>query len=566
MSRGISLHIGLNYVNPDAYDGWDGELAGCINDANDLERIASQQGYATTKITDSQATSGSVVQHINHAATQLNNGDYFLLTYSGHGGQVPDESAEEEDGNNETWVLWDRQLIDDELYALWSRFKAGVKIFILSDSCHSGTVIREFAGATSNSQPATYGNTRQAPLLNARQAMDEKSRFYRNMANDVFPGRRNVSPPQLRFIDPAVSLQNYTQNRSLYRSIRALAGSRDSNSINASIAFISGCQDNQYSYDGDDNGFFTGKVLKTWNNGQFNGGHRSFFEAILTEMPPYQTPNFLTIGATDTDFIESKPFTITAGHQGNNSSGGNSNNQGAGTVPRLEVANQWDADGAAPTFTAVTGEHPYYYIEVATDAYLFDYEQYGSQRTAENFYATWFDNRIAGRLTADQFTLPSYAWSNLREADRLYYRIGTTPQNDSWNGLVVSFRDHEYQNAPYFQLVEGGTQPGGQNNGTPGNNNYNCDLLGKAVGPAQPNVLFDVKMVQAMLNEVPRNEGGPRSKLTLDGAYGNRTAAAIERFQSEQNLATANGIIAPASTTVERLRSFFGQELRVATS
>ena len=29
MSKGISLHIGLNRVDPTAYDGWDGALAAC---------------------------------------------------------------------------------------------------------------------------------------------------------------------------------------------------------------------------------------------------------------------------------------------------------------------------------------------------------------------------------------------------------------------------------------------------------------------------------------------------------------------------------------------------------
>ena len=33
--KGISLHIGLNAVNADAYAGWDGPLAACEFDAND---------------------------------------------------------------------------------------------------------------------------------------------------------------------------------------------------------------------------------------------------------------------------------------------------------------------------------------------------------------------------------------------------------------------------------------------------------------------------------------------------------------------------------------------------
>ncbi|MDP9071378.1 MAG: caspase family protein, partial [Actinomycetota bacterium] len=34
--RGMSLHIGLNRVDPDGYNGWSGDLAGCENDARDM--------------------------------------------------------------------------------------------------------------------------------------------------------------------------------------------------------------------------------------------------------------------------------------------------------------------------------------------------------------------------------------------------------------------------------------------------------------------------------------------------------------------------------------------------
>jgi hypothetical protein len=45
---------------------------------------------------------------------------------------------------NETWVLYDRQMVDNEVYCLWGKFKSGVKIFVLSDSCHSGTMMRPY--------------------------------------------------------------------------------------------------------------------------------------------------------------------------------------------------------------------------------------------------------------------------------------------------------------------------------------------------------------------------------------------------------------------------------------
>ena len=65
-----------------------------------------------------------------------------MLTYSGHGGQLKDENNDEDDFLDETWCLYDRQYVDDELNARLRDFKPGVKIFVLSDACHSGTVVK----------------------------------------------------------------------------------------------------------------------------------------------------------------------------------------------------------------------------------------------------------------------------------------------------------------------------------------------------------------------------------------------------------------------------------------
>ena len=79
------------------------------------------------------------------AAASLTTAIFSCSTYSGHGGQVDDVNGDEDDALDETWVLWDRQLIDDELFSLWSQFAPGVRITMLSDSCHSGTVLRMIA-------------------------------------------------------------------------------------------------------------------------------------------------------------------------------------------------------------------------------------------------------------------------------------------------------------------------------------------------------------------------------------------------------------------------------------
>ena len=57
---------------------------------------------------------------------------------------MPDTNSDEgDDRKDETWVLFDRMLVDDELYTLWGKFAQAVRIAVISDSCHSGSVSRD---------------------------------------------------------------------------------------------------------------------------------------------------------------------------------------------------------------------------------------------------------------------------------------------------------------------------------------------------------------------------------------------------------------------------------------
>ncbi|MBM7116854.1 caspase family protein [Archangium primigenium] len=274
MATGLSIHIGLNHVNPAAYGGWDGALAGCINDARDMQRIADGLGYRSLLLVEHQATSARVVQELGLAARRLTSGDILLVTYSGHGGQTPDVNGDEADGQDETWVLWDRQLVDDELYALWSRFAPGVRIVLLSDSCHSGTVLR----------------MREAP-----PGMETSPRLeaVRTMPLDV---REALAARDAAGLATA----------------QWVAGPAERAPVQASVLLISGCMDHQLSLDGAANGLFTEKLKQVWNSGGFTGDYRSFHAAIVSRMPASQTPHFATAGVPHPRFEAQRPFTRAA--------------------------------------------------------------------------------------------------------------------------------------------------------------------------------------------------------------------------------------------------------------
>ena len=172
-SKGLSLHIGLNSVDPAGYGGWPGTLNACENDARDMERIAAGRGFKTKTLLTKDATAAAFISFLKSAAKQLTKGDELLLTYSGHGGQVPDRNGDESsDGLDETWCLYDRQVIDDELYAIWAMFEKGVRILMLSDGCHSGTVSKAGSAIGSAHSPRSSALARSiASVVVVRPAL-----------------------------------------------------------------------------------------------------------------------------------------------------------------------------------------------------------------------------------------------------------------------------------------------------------------------------------------------------------------------------------------------------------
>jgi metacaspase-1 len=269
MAIGLSLHIGLNGVDPDQYEGWDGQLAACEADAKDMAALAKKCEFkSSTLLLTKAATADAVTTALRDAAKTLKSGDLFFLTYSGHGGQVKDTNGDEEkDRMDETWCCHDREFVDDELYALWGTFKSGVRIFVLSDSCHSGTVLRNIPAFVSGG-------------------------------------------PRIRAMPTTVAAKVEKAHAKLYKKIQDAHPGAEKTKVGASVLLISGCMDNQTSSDGARNGLFTGTLRAVWNNSKFKGNYRKFRDTIVAKMPSDQTPNYYFVGAANAKFEAQDPWTI----------------------------------------------------------------------------------------------------------------------------------------------------------------------------------------------------------------------------------------------------------------
>jgi hypothetical protein len=275
MAKGISLHIGMNQIDPSHYQGWSGSLNACAADAEDMQLIAVNSGFQARVFINDGATRETVLSGIRQAAAELKGGDIFFLSFSGHGGQVPDLTHEEEDGLDETWCLYDGQIIDDELNCLFTRFAPGVRILVISDSCHSGTA------------------TRAANTLSSTQSGEgQGSRAY-----------------AFRYMPLPLALRTYRAHQSFYDGIAKNIASAP-RTLTATVRLLAGCQDNQFSLDGDFNGRFTAALLSVWNEGRFKGNYAEFYKKIVSQMPATQTPNHLVTGPKNPEFDAGRPFQL----------------------------------------------------------------------------------------------------------------------------------------------------------------------------------------------------------------------------------------------------------------
>ena len=269
--RKFALHIGLNYVDPNHYDGWDGKLGACVNDSEFYKSLSEKAEFDTiTVLQNADASSDAVIENLTSFARDLESGDLFFFTYSGHGSQIVDFNKDETDDKmDETWCLFNRQLIDDELFEAFMAFKSGVKIFMISDSCHSGSVSRSQLELKTRTAPAE---------VSKRTLLKNKALYI-----------------------PIVTRPRVTRDR-----------------MGAQVLQFSGCQDDQLSYEFGENGLLT-TVIKNNLEQEENMSYASFFKILESEVPRIikeasgpeeleQTPNMFNYGNAEFDFRDEPTF------------------------------------------------------------------------------------------------------------------------------------------------------------------------------------------------------------------------------------------------------------------
>jgi metacaspase-1 len=278
MPLGLAVCAGLDSVDPAHYAGWRGRLNAAEADAVSMAAVAESQGFVASLLLTREATREALFGAIQIATTTCGPGDFFLLSFAGHGAQLPRADGTEVDGLDETWCLYDAECIDDELREALGAFAPGVRVLVISDSCSSGTVIVE-------EDPA--GSARPLELL------------------------ESYGDTEFRAAPPDIARRTYTENRAFYDSkLRRRPLVLTSDSTQPSVLSVSSCQDDQLAVDGYFNGLFTRALLGIWDGGRFAGDYRTFFSEIASLMPSYQTPRIGWAYDENPGFLRERPFTI----------------------------------------------------------------------------------------------------------------------------------------------------------------------------------------------------------------------------------------------------------------
>jgi hypothetical protein len=251
-----ALCIGIN-----DYPGNGNDLSGCVNDAKDWAEELTRRGFAVSMLLDQEATRAAMTKAIGGLIEEAVKGDSLIITYSGHGTWVEDSSGDEPDGRDEALCPYDLAtsgaLLDDDLHTLLTRRAGGVRIVLISDSCHSGSVTR-------------------------------------GREEDLDPGL-----PKIRFMHPA----SWMAKDKLPPAQLANLAPRGGFSRHGGDLLLAGCQDTEYSWDtsfhGRANGAFTYYALKTLRENKPKT-YEAWFNAICSFLPSSRLPQSPQIFGTRT--------------------------------------------------------------------------------------------------------------------------------------------------------------------------------------------------------------------------------------------------------------------------
>lgn len=261
MATGISIHVGVNASKAPGLNVQ--PLVGCENDAEAMRKLARARNFVAVDsgpdvpIIREKATFENVLGKIRIAAEKLVAGDILLLTFSGHGTRRGADDPLEADLKDETIVLHDKLLIDNVLRRrIWPKFKAGVRVVMVSDSCHSGGIAMSLMNNSSASDTVASGSSDGWRGGNRRMGIVDGS-----------PVRQTGKVPatfQVRGVSAVQVQEHFELLKQFYKELRESLPATPP-PVPANVLLLAACREHETTSDGLPNGVFTKALLDVWN-------------------------------------------------------------------------------------------------------------------------------------------------------------------------------------------------------------------------------------------------------------------------------------------------------------
>jgi hypothetical protein len=225
-----ALCVGINNY---PYEGSD--LNGCVNDAQAwAELLISHFDFKKSDVkllTDAQATRAEILSNLETLLVNTQAGDVLVLTNSSHGTYIADTNGDEERYDEALcpYDCADNLLVDDDLRKFFANLSKGVRSYVISDSCFSGTVTRAAVA-------------------------------------EVIPGLKTPDDRRVRFLNPALRRDLVLMNPWKAKPNRQIKYPESE----MKEILLSGCTDKEYSYD-------------AWIDGDYHGVMTYFAQQAIRE-------------------------------------------------------------------------------------------------------------------------------------------------------------------------------------------------------------------------------------------------------------------------------------------
>jgi len=148
-----ALLVGINkYQQPGS------NLSGCLNDVAFMQTHINKYGFKEMQtLLNSQATKNNILDTLTTLIDNSEAGDKILYYHSGHGTRVVDTSGDESDSLDECLVAydhdWDAPLSDDLMEKAINGLHPKARLYLIIDTCHSGTITTIMPGSKIKSIP-----------------------------------------------------------------------------------------------------------------------------------------------------------------------------------------------------------------------------------------------------------------------------------------------------------------------------------------------------------------------------------------------------------------------------